>query len=266
MKFFIFFLSIYHFAPLSIAHDRVIVGVLTIEISKAFEIMYDGQGFTSYLPASYVKWVEQGGARTVPIYLGMGEGYYRDILSKVNGVLLPGGFVDKNKQGGYAEASGHIMRIASELNNNGDFLPIFGIGAGMDLMLYHTNDEEDIMEECQMDYMTVSLTFTKKGKAFYRVFEFISTQNSSQGTKQCALYNSSSDHVRNLFTKHPVAVFNSKKCYIKEAFEASDLSENWNIFSLNIDQGKRIFVSGVEHKLFPFYGVMFHPEKIAFEW
>lgn len=167
MKFLIFPILLFYFSKFAIAHDRVIVGVLTIEISKAFEIMYKDQGYTSYLPASYVKWVEQGGARTVPIFLGKDEAYYRNILSKVNGILLPGGFVDKNKEAGYAEAAGHIVKIASELNKNGDFLPIFGIGAGMDLMLFHTNDDEDIMEECQMDYMTVSLTLTKKGEKYF---------------------------------------------------------------------------------------------------
>lgn len=166
MKILIFLFLIFYFTSFASSHDRIIIGALTIEISKAFEIMYKDQGYKSYLPSSYIKWVEQGGARVVPIWLGKDEAYYRNMLSKVNGILLPGGFVDKNKQGGYAEASGHIMKIALELNKNGDFLPIFGIGAGMDLMLFHTNDDEDIQEECQMDYMTVSLTLTKKGNDF----------------------------------------------------------------------------------------------------
>jgi hypothetical protein len=50
------------FALLSIftaasAHDRVIVGVLTAEISRVIDILYQYENYVSFLPASYVKWV-----------------------------------------------------------------------------------------------------------------------------------------------------------------------------------------------------------------
>lgn len=48
------------FVARTTAHDRPIIGILTQELSKVFELMYPGQ-YDSFIAASYVKWVEQGG-------------------------------------------------------------------------------------------------------------------------------------------------------------------------------------------------------------
>lgn len=68
-------------------------------------------------------------------------------------------------------------------------------------------------------------------------------------------------------TQHPVAVLNAKKCYKKEDFErATDISKKWIPFSLNLDRNGHEIVSSIEHDVLPFYGTLFHPEKVAFEW
>lgn len=51
---FLVFLSFFNAA---LAHDRVIVGILTAEISKVIDILYQYENYASFLPASYVKWV-----------------------------------------------------------------------------------------------------------------------------------------------------------------------------------------------------------------
>jgi gamma-glutamyl hydrolase len=81
-----------------------------------------------------------------------------------------------------------------------------------------------------------------------------------------ALYNSSSDHIRILMTTHPVASLNTKRCHTKDAFERSKLANNWIAFSYNSDIDGKPFITGVEHRKLPYYGLAFHPEKIAFEW
>lgn len=87
-----------------IANDRPVIGVLQLNLD-ASTILSDtyGQSHSSYLPASYVKWIESGGARVVPIKIGAKRDYYRDIMSKLNGVLLPGGAADVNTQNGFSE-------------------------------------------------------------------------------------------------------------------------------------------------------------------
>jgi gamma-glutamyl hydrolase len=88
--------------PESSAHDRPVIGVLAQEISNIFEMIYPRR-YNSFIVSSYVKWVESGGARVVPIWIGKDRAYYQQLLSKINGVLLPGGSVDKHAIGGYGK-------------------------------------------------------------------------------------------------------------------------------------------------------------------
>jgi hypothetical protein len=46
---------------------------------------------------------------------------------------------------------------------------------------------------------------------------------------------------------------------------ASNIRDEWHILSVNRYEGFE-FISSIEHKKYPFYGVQFHPEKNAFEW
>lgn len=149
--------------PASSAHDRPVIGVLTQEISHTLDAMYPKQ-FSSFVPASYVKWIESGGARVVPIWLGQNRDYYVGLMSKINGVLLPGGSVSRNEKGGYAEAARFILEIAAEFNFNRDFFPVFGVGLGMDFMLYQTNNFVDVSSECRLDFLSASLVLSKKGE------------------------------------------------------------------------------------------------------
>lgn len=61
-----------------------IIGVLAQEISYALEQKYPGQ-YKSFIAASYVKFVEGGGARVIPIFIDRPKEYYENIMQKVNG-------------------------------------------------------------------------------------------------------------------------------------------------------------------------------------
>lgn len=243
----IFLSIVFGLVPATKAHDRPIVGVLLQEISPIFRVMYPDR-FDSFVPASYVKWIESGGARVVPILIGRERNYYQEIMSKINGVLLPGGTVDKFEIDGYADATEKVLDIAVEMNLRKDFFPIFGVGLGMDLLLHFSNEKKDISVNCHLSSIAASLILSQKN------------------TKQTALFNSSSDHIKRMMTQHPVAVLNAKKCYSRDAFENSKLSKLWIPFSYNYDQKGKMIVSSVEHDVFPFYGTLFHSEKIPFEW
>lgn len=46
------------------------------------------------------------------------------------------------------------------------------------------------------------------------------------------------------------------------------LDKDWRVTSLNDDQSPQTvrFISTMEHRTYPFYGVQFHPEKVLYEW
>ena len=48
---------------------------------------------TTYIGASYVKFLESAGARVVPIFIDRKDSYYENMFQHTNGLLLPGGGV-----------------------------------------------------------------------------------------------------------------------------------------------------------------------------
>ena len=71
---------------------RPVIGILTHPSSN------ETRGH-SYIAASYVKWLESGGARVVPILYDLPEASLRTLLESLNGALFTGGeaaFIEKD--------------------------------------------------------------------------------------------------------------------------------------------------------------------------
>lgn len=64
-------------------NERPIIGVLTQEITKTLNNSFPGH--KQFIAASYVKFLEGGGARVVPVWINETIEYYEDIMSKING-------------------------------------------------------------------------------------------------------------------------------------------------------------------------------------
>jgi gamma-glutamyl hydrolase len=45
-----------------------------------------------------------------------------------------------------------------------------------------------------------------------------------------------------------------------------NLDNEWRVMSVNDDWNGLEFISTIEHRRYPFYGVQFHPEKNLYEW
>jgi hypothetical protein len=48
---------------------RPIIGILAQELSSSLQNAFQGQNFTSYIGAAYVKYIESAGARVVPVLI-----------------------------------------------------------------------------------------------------------------------------------------------------------------------------------------------------
>lgn len=55
-------------------------------------------------------------------------------------------------------------------------------------------------------------------------------------------------------------------CFSVEKLKEVDFCNKWRIISTNRDVNNFKFVSSIESKIYPFYGVQFHPEKNSFEF
>lgn len=228
------------------SNDRPIIGILTQEIDYNLNKKYPNQ-YHSYIAASYVKFVEGAGARPVPIWIGGNNSYYEDILSKVNGVLWPGGSTYFFQKEGYADAGAAIYRIAKSINERGVYFPIFGICLGFELLTYVAANSVEHRTLCSSSNQPLPLEFTHDFR------------------KSNLFKNASPDVLRILAGENVTANYHHF-CITKEDLHRVNLTDEFHVLSLNHDREGLEFISALEHKQYPFYGLQFHPEKNLYEW
>ncbi|KAM7357640.1 gamma-glutamyl hydrolase isoform 2-T4 [Cochliomyia hominivorax] len=224
-----------------------ILGVLTQEVSHLILRKYPNNNYTSYIAASYVKYIEGAGGRVVPIWIGKEREYYRDILSKINGVLLPGGATYFNQSHGYADAGRHIYELAQELNDNGTYFPVWGTCLGFELLVYLSANSTEPRTYCSSSSQALPLEF-------------------KENFQKSRLFRNASENVINILRNYPVTANFHIYCFTEETFANMKLNEIWDVMSLNHDWDGIEFISTAEHKKYPFYGTQFHPEKNIYEF
>ncbi|KZC07017.1 Gamma-glutamyl hydrolase, partial [Dufourea novaeangliae] len=221
-------------------------GILTQEVSPYVNSRYDNQ-YHSYIAASYVKFLEGAGARVVPIWIGQKRSYYEDIMSKVNGVLWPGGNANFDDKNGYRDAGFMIYKIAKEMYKQGTYFPIMGVCLGFELLTYVTANCIEHRIPCNATNLPLSLKFTRD------------YQNSTM------FRNAPIDVIDTL--KSEKVTFNVHHyCVTKKQLRKVGALNLLKVLAVNNDEGGQGFISAVESTSFPFYGLQFHPEKNLYEW
>ncbi|KAJ6621049.1 Gamma-glutamyl hydrolase A, partial [Pseudolycoriella hygida] len=227
-------------------NDTPIIGILTQEISYHLNSKWPGE-FKSYIAASYVKFVEGGGGRVVPIWIDRPKSFYENIMSKLNGVLFPGGATWFNQTNGYSEAGRYIYDIAKEMNDRGEYMPIFGTCLGFELLSYLSANGREHREHCYSERQPLALEFEE---------DFRSSR----------LFGNAPDDIVHILSTEPVTPNFHQFCVTKENLTAFEIDHEWKVLSENNDLNGQRFISSFEHTRYPFYGVQFHPEKNLYEW
>ena len=73
-------------------NNRPVIGILTMALSNWLgdNIAINSERVKSYLPAAYVRWIENSGARVVPIQYTLTKPILDSYLSQINGVIICG--------------------------------------------------------------------------------------------------------------------------------------------------------------------------------
>ncbi|XP_065074467.1 gamma-glutamyl hydrolase-like isoform X3 [Ochlerotatus camptorhynchus] len=227
-------------------NEEPVIGVLAQEMSYSLAAKYE-EDYESYIAASYVKFVEGAGARVVPIWINKPREYYEDILPKLNGVLLPGGATWFNQSNGYADAGRHIYDVAEEINIQGGFLPLWGTCLGFELLTYLAANGDEHRAHCSSNNQGLPLDF----KSDFR---------------KSRMFGETPDEIIEILASEPVTPNFHQYCVTEKNFSAYGLDREWRVMSTNQDWNGLEFISTIEHKVLPFYGIQFHPEKNIYEW
>lgn len=224
-----------------------IIGILCFDIDFGIRHHF-GENNTFYISAGYVKWLESAGAKVVPIWANRTEDYYRDIMSKVNGVLFPGGqfWFNDEENGKAAYSARKIYDIAIEMNNNGNYFPIWGTCLGYQLLFYAASGGQTDSRKLT-DLINANLPL--KFQSNYR---------------ESKMFQNVPDDILKLMKNEPVIYYNHKYVVTKKIMENYGITNDWNIISTESSSNIE-FSATSEHAKYPFYGVISHPEKIQFE-
>ncbi|EGC36406.1 hypothetical protein DICPUDRAFT_31892 [Dictyostelium purpureum] len=229
-------------APTAV-NNRPIIGILTQPTNGGMATYGD-----QYLAASYVKYIESAGARVVPILYDTDIKSLTSLFNSINGILFPGGGVDFDNATVYTNTIQSIWQLVIESNNNGDYFPLWGTCMGFQELALLAAGNFDLLSSYNSENYTVPLNFTAAakesnmlGNAPSEIFEALATQ--------------------------PITMNNHQFGLSPQTFsDTSAINTFFNVLSTNVDRDGNTFISTIEAKNYPIYGVQWHPEKPIFEW
>ncbi|XP_056156867.1 zgc:171566 [Lampris incognitus] len=200
---------------------------------------------SSYIAASYVKYLEGAGARVTPIRINRTEEEYAKIFNSINGLLLPGGDVDLQTSQ-FSQAAKIFYNLALKANDAGDYFPIWGTCQGFQQLTVLTANK-NLLTLTDTKAVALPLTLTPEAR-FSRLFR-----------------NFPRDVLQSLADENITSNFHSWSLSKQNYTGNARLKRFYKVLSINSD-GKKDFISTMEAYRYPFYAVQWHPEKSPFEW
>ncbi|GLG97987.1 Folate gamma-glutamyl hydrolase [Gryllus bimaculatus] len=206
-------------------NNRPVIGVLSQEVSPTVAGIYGNH--SSYIAASYVKFLEGAGARVVPII-------YAIVIARKETFEHSIGLMT-------------LVYTCAKLNARGDYFPLWGTCLGFELITYLAAGRREHRAWCDSENEMLPLDF-KPDFAESRLFK-----------------SASKEVIKILSTENVTPNFHHW-CITEQNMTKFGLSEDWRVMSTNKDSDGFEFVSTIESRSRPFYATMFHPEKIGYEW
>lgn len=231
-------------------NNRPIIGVLTTGLDGAKNPLKPVSYLVNkaYVGASYVKFIEQAGARVVPIVEDMQDKNFKKLLTKLNGVLLPGNDADTG-DGGYFYKVKEILAYSKKQTAQKKKFPVLGIGRGAQRIIISVSGK-DSLEEGDALNLTAPLFWRNNDLKTSKMFGKLAPRG-----------------VVEILGKKPVASFFSENVLpAANYFNDTKLTKTIRALSVNIDRNGTKFVSTFESINHPWYGLLWHPEKSQFEF
>ena len=196
-------------------------------------------GKPDFVNKRLVRWIEVSGARCVAIDYKTVS--LKDELDKINGVVMGGGFIESNvthteeQRTALFDSYAATYDYANKRNKRGRFA-IFAICLGME--------------------MTMLLQMGTR--CFHALDKVVAV-------RQSTLHVSPTSRMAKAFTPM-LSDMRNKKCVVQNHTLALNLPRQNEIAPFRVTSLHGSHINAMEHPLYPYYGVMFHPEKAWNAW
>ncbi|XP_006655488.2 gamma-glutamyl hydrolase 2-like [Oryza brachyantha] len=227
------------------AYGRPVIGVVSHPGDGAGGRISNGTA-TSYIAASYVKFVESAGARVVPLVYNEPEERLLEKLNLVNGVLFTGGSV---KSGPYFETIKKVFQYVLDKNDAGIPFPLFAQCLGFELVSMIISKDNNILETFSAENQASTLQFPNYSSLEGSVFERFDP-----------------DLIKKLSTSCLVMQNHRYGISPKTLRENAALSSFFKILTTSPDENGEVYVSTVQANKYPITCTQWHPEKAIFEF
>lgn len=219
-------------------NDRPIIGI----------IAQPHNANSTYIAASYVKWIESAGARVVPIPFNVGKDRLKILYQSVNGLLFPGGGTSLDGTP-YMHALEYLFELALEDNKKGVYFPIWATCLGFEAV------NAIVARDIKI------LTWGYDAHNISWPLDLLPAASKSR------MFSGAPTGVLEIIGSKPVTMNNHQGGVLPETFKANKyLTEFFDLLSVNKDKKGKPFVSTIEGKKYPIYATQWHPEKQAFEF
>ncbi|KAH3744231.1 Gamma-glutamyl hydrolase A [Pelomyxa schiedti] len=225
-------------------NQRPIVGVLSAPYDEGVPV----EG--SFFVQTYVQWLEQLGIRVAPIFYDAPQSELKRMWQSLNGILFTGGELTLYPNTTYFQTAQYLYDLTVDANLEGDTFPIWGICMGMQLLSILAAQSQDILERNAFDSenLPLPLEFTDEAYTSY-------------------LFGSAPDKIMQIFATENVTMNLHHDGVTPDGYNGNPNIQNvFNVLSTNKDRQGKEFLSTLEGKNMPLFGVQWHPERTQFFW
>jgi gamma-glutamyl hydrolase len=237
----------------SAGNPRPIVGILSMP-NTAYAASH---GF-SFFPASYVKWLEAGGARVVPIPFDLAEPQLSALLAQINGALFTGGAAAFFEADGttltqYGAAGQRIFNESVAAHAAGETWPLWGTCLGHQFIsvLAAGADGSVLTGGFDSENLTEAVAFAPAADA--------SSLWGEGGQLNWAARTLAAEAVA--INEHSFGITPA------DFARSEKLSSTMTVLATQTDRAGKAFTASQEGQGgLPVYSTQWHPEKSLFEW